>query len=237
MADMYSQDTPRDEEFLEDEEQELDPLSRIEELMRKQTESNRELIERVTGRQQQQQAPLQQEVEFTLEGLPDPREDINAFNAGLGKRLKELSGTTANAVEQRVTARVNEQSRLNIAVSRTNDLVREANPNLNDETIGAISQVVAARMKAAGKDPKTEILRSADDVAQQIVDYADDMARQVRGEQRRPNNPGRAQVLGRGKGGGNPGRQAATRRTSKDEADPLALVRDIQEFQRKGRYY
>ena len=235
MADAYAPGTlDENEEFLEEEQS---PLERIEELMQRQLESSRDLVERVTGRQQQQQAPLQQEVEFTLEGLPDPREDINAFNVSLGKRLKELSGTTANAVEQRVTARVNEQTRLNTAVDRTNTLVREANPNLDDDTVGAISQVVAARMKAAGKDPKAEILRSPKDVAQAIIDYADDMATQVRGESRPRPSPGRAQVLGRGSRGGNPGAQAAQRRSSKDEADPLALMRAIQDVQRKGRYY
>lgn len=242
MADNYAPRTlgETDEEFLEEEETEQNPLDRIEELMRAQLDSNRDLIERVTGRQQPQQLqqePNYGELEFTLDGLPDPAMDPAAFHREYAKRWQSAAQKTASGVEQRVAARMTEQTRLNNAVDKTNNLVREANPNLTDETIGAISQVVAARMKAEGKDPKNEILRSASDVARQIIDYADDMATQMRGEQRRPAPAGRAQVLGRGRGGGNPGKQGAAQRSRKDEADPLGLLRELQALQQKGRYY
>jgi hypothetical protein len=242
MADSYAPAllAETDDEVLEDQEGEVDPLDRIEALLEKQLQSNAALIQRVTGREAQapQGQPLQKDIEFPaidMTGLPDPRDDVNAFNREYAKRFQDAASKAARGVEQRVSERVDYSRRLNTALDRANKLVQEANPNLDDEAIGAISQVIAARMKAEGKNPQQEILRSPADVAQEIVDYADDWGRKLSGRRTAPvSNAGRAQVLRRGSGA-QPGGRAQTTKPAGE--DPLDILHSIQKEQRTRRLY
>lgn len=205
---------------------------------------NADLIRRVTGGSQQPQrgVPLQQDdplkdLEFSLEGLPDPAIDPAAFHKGYAERARMAVGRAMQTVEQRAAANTQRVLSDKQVLDNTNAMLKAANPNLTDEVIGMASGVIAARLQAAGRNPMDELKRDTEGVAQQILDYTDELASQLSGGRRaaapQPTNRARGLISGRNRV------PAPPRQADKDAAarDPLALYKDIQKIQRDNRIY
>lgn len=206
-------------------------------------EQNAELVRRVTGQQQvsQRGVPLQQddlgkEFEFSLEGAPDPAIDPGAFHKWYAAKQQSAAARVAEQLEQRMQANTQRALSDKEAIARANELIKAANPNLTDEVIGMASSVVARRIAASGRDPMTVLRQDAEGVAQDVLDYTDDLVAQLGG--RRPERAAETSS-NRARGLLSPRtRPAAPRQPQRDaKPDPLALVKEIQSIQNKGRIY
>lgn len=220
----------------------------VAELLRRVLDDNRaaneELIRRVAGtRQPQAGVPLQQDtpapgLEFDMAGLPDPAVDPGAFHKAYLERANSAASKFAQGLEQRVAQRQQVQYTNQQAIDAANALIKTANPALSDEIIGMASQVVAKRIAADGRDPMTVLRQDTESVAQQILDYTDDMMRQLGGtpaqrhrESEDTGNRARGLLNGRQ-------RAPAPRQQQRPTApDPLAMVKELQKEQREKRIY
>lgn len=249
MADDFLAETLAEaEEELEAAEQggeSVDTAELLRQLISDNRAANEDLIRRVTGGAAgpQRGVPLQaddplKDLEFSLEGLPDPAIDPAAFHKGYAERARVAVGRAIQTVEQRAAAHTQRVLSDKQVLDNTNAMLKAANPNLTDEVIGMASGVIAARLQAAGRNPMDELKRDTEGVAQQILDYTDELASQLAGGRRaahapQPANRARGLVSGRNRV------PAPPRQADKDAAakDPLALYKDLQEIQRKARIY
>jgi hypothetical protein len=157
----------------------------LERILAENRAANADLIAKVVnGRRAEPGVPLQQDdiipdLNFSLEGLPDPAHDPRAFHVEYMKRMsekaKEYGTAVARNAERRASTKLTDQQVLN----RVEGMIKGANPNLTDEVIGTASGVIAARYRSQGRDPMSELRARPDEVGQEVLDYIDDLAEQL----------------------------------------------------------
>jgi hypothetical protein len=199
-------------------------------------QANEALIARVTTPKGQ---PLQSDViapelEFTLEGLPDPALDPAGFHRGYAQRAKEAVQRALTQTREAITKDAQRMISDKDVLARTDAMIKAANPNLDDEIIAYAGGQIANRLKAQGKDPMSELRSNTESVAQAILDYTDDMASKLGGRRAADNEA----ATGRTRGLVAPrARTAAAPKAPGAGNDAQAFFKELTAFQQKARIY
>lgn len=209
----------------------------LERLLLDNRQANEDLIRRVT---QPKPGPLQQEqlapdLEFSLDGLPDPSIDPVGFHRGYAARATAAVGKAM----QQVRALANQDAQ-RIASdaevkARADAMIKAANPALDDDLIGHAATVIAGRYRAEGRDPMTALRGNTEEVVQEILDYTDDLAARLVGSSGRQRSAGTANRTG---GLVSPrSRAPAAPKPEPEGNNPQAFYKEFTEMQRKARIY
>jgi hypothetical protein len=239
MADDYLPQTILE---TEDAPQGEEKVSFTEDMLRRLLDDNRQanedLIRKVTTPPRGE--PLQKdsiapELDFTLEGLPDPAIDPMGFHKGYAARAQAAVGKALAATRQAVTADAQQMLTDKDALSRADAMIKAADPSLDDEIIAYAGGVVANRLKAQGKNPMAEIRTNTEAVAQDILDYTEELRGKLGGA-RRGTEP--APTAGRTRGLVSPrARTPIAPRSAEPPEDPKAFYKELTAFQTKARIY
>lgn len=209
----------------------------LEKLLGSQKELNEQLIrartEPVRGQplQSEQIAPEL----FTLDGLPDPTMDLAGFHKGYAERASRAVGNALRQVEQRAAENARRISSDAEVQARADAMIKAANPNLDDDIIGFAATKVAERYRAAGQDPMAVLRARTDEVAQEVLDYTDEMAQKLGGTGR-----ARAEAPHSNRTAGlvaPRARTATQQRGGSDKEDPKAFYNEFTAMQKKARIY
>ena len=208
----------------------------LERILTDNRQANEDLIRRVTAARP---GPLQQEqvapdLEFSLDGLPDPSIDPAGFHKGYAQRASAAVGKAMQQLRQVASQDAQRISSDAEVKARADAMIKAANPALDDDLIGYAATVVANRIRAEGRDPMVVLRGSTEEVVQEILDYTDEMAVKLGGQGRQRQSGGATRTGGlvtpRGRA------PAAPKAETKDN-DPQAFYKEFTEMQRKARIY
>jgi len=214
--------------------------SLTEEMLRRILDDNRSanerLIREVTTPRGQ---PLQQdsvapELEFSLEGLPDPAMDPAAFHKGYAARAHAAVVKMGQQIEER--ARQSAQSMISDkdVYARAEAMIKTAVPEADEELITYAGTVIAGRLRAQGKDPTAAMRANTEAVAQDITDYIEDMRSKLGAGRRGSDAP----TSGRTRGLVQPRARTPNPPKQQDaKDDPNSMYKELADFQRKARIY
>jgi hypothetical protein len=217
-------------------------VSLTEEMLRRLLDDNRDANERLIREvvaprgQPLQQESVNPELEFfTLEGLADPREDVVAFHKGYAARAQAAVAKALQQTRQVITQDTQRMISDKDVIGNADAMIKAAIPEADDEIIAYAGGVIAKRLKAQGKDPMAAMREDTESVAQDIVDYLDDMRGRFGGSRRSGDAPAaggrtRGLVTPRARTP-NPPRQPETKE------DPQSFYKELTSFQQKARIY
>ena len=208
----------------------------LERLMEGQKQQTAELIRQMVPPRGQ---PLQQdsvapELEFTLEGLPDPAMDPAGFHKGYAARAQAAVSKALQQTRQAVSADAQRMITDKDVISRADAMIKSAVPEADEEIIAYAGGVIASRLKAQGKDPMATMRADTEAVAQDIADYIEDMRGRMGGGRRSADAP----TGGRTRGLVQPrARTPNAPRQQETKNDPNSMYKELTDFQRKARIY
>jgi hypothetical protein len=167
-----------------------------------------------------------------LEGLPHPAHDLDGFHKGLAERLAQRDQGLVEQVSQRASQSAREVSQHQSLLNRAESLIREAAPELDSDVIAFSAQKVANDLRSRGIDPVQALRDNVTEVAQAVLDYADNRfgGGEEKPLQRKTSGSGRTQVLG---GGG----ARAPRPKARNEDEGTNIVQEIRKMQTDLRLY
>jgi hypothetical protein len=216
-------------------------VSLTEEMLRRLLDDNRQaneaLIRQVTTPRGQplQQESVNPELDFSLEGLPDPSHDVVAFHKGYAARAQAAVAKALAANRDAVNADTQRMLTDKDALARADAMIKAADPSLDDEIIGYAGGVIANRLKAQGRNPMAELRTNTETVAQDILDYTEELRGKL-GSARRGTEP--APTSGRTRGLVSPrARTPNAPAQREDKEDPRSFYKELTAFQQKARIY
>lgn len=158
----------------------------LREILASQNELTRNIVREAVAPKGQ---PLQQELvvpelAISFEGLPDLRVDPDGYHQEIARRYQDAGRRAlTQTVEQ--AGQIARNAATDQAVQdRALGMIKDAAPELPDELIAVASQAIANQLQAQGEDPRAALRSRTQEVAQSILDYADNLISQATGGQR-----------------------------------------------------
>lgn len=205
----------------------------LKEILGQQNDLNERLVRNVVAPRGQ---PVQEEIAapellIDLTGLPDPNMDPMGYTREYTKRLGESAKAALGKTVQQAGNLARETASQQSAVDRAMALIRDAAPELPEELITVASAAVAKQMQANGLDPRTEIREHTQQVAQDVLDYADDLVSRASGVSSTSRNRGVERT------GGMLSPRARRQAPPKQEEKPGDMFAEMKELQKRARIY
>lgn len=186
----------------------------------------------------QQSAPAAPQFEVDLNGLPDPRNDPDAYHKGLGERLgktyKDMVSSALEEANRQRNGRVSQENLFNTAWKKLAD--NNADLAAHPEIVQIVAQRYSNNLQQQGLDMARALTLDMDGVIDEVANQGMEMIRNIRGEHEANDenrDTGRTHMLS---GNGN-ARSRAKAKATENEARPDDFLAELKKLQREQRLY
>lgn len=205
---------------------------------REESRRNAELWERMLAgpaQRVQEQRPQEPQFEVKLDGLPDPRMDLDGYHKGLSERLSQTyKDMASHALQQASTVQTSQRTQQEL-YDRAWAALTERDPELAKQAdiVQLASSAYVQELQQQGMDPLGKLQRDMDGFVTAVAERGNGIISRIRGEQSesRNQNDGRTKVLS----GGSPRRGG--KQPEPDVNKPDDLVNSLRAIQREQRIY